>query len=137
MKNEEFQNLVLNELKSLRTDVAGLKTDVVSLKEGQSSLQADVAGLKTDVAGLKTDVAGLKTDVAGLKTDVSSLKEGQARIESKLDAVYDQTAILTEFRTEVNMKLDYLVEDNKSIHEILGDHEVSIRTLNRAMKRSG
>ena len=103
MTNEEFQNLVLKELGSI-----------------------------------KEDVSGLKEDVSGLKSDVCSLKEGQARIEirlerveNKLDAVHDQTAVLTEFRTESNMKLDNLLEDNKSIHEIVGRHEVSITTLNR------
>lgn len=110
MTNEEFQNLVLKELGSI----------------------------KKDVSGLKQDVSGLKEDVSGLKSDVYSLKEGQARIEvrlerveNKLDAVHDQTAVLTEFRTESNIKLDNLLEDNKSIHEIVGRHEVSITTLKR------
>lgn len=33
-------------------------------------------------------------------TEIKELKEGQNRIETKLDAVYNQTADLTEFRTE-------------------------------------
>jgi hypothetical protein len=36
---------------------------------------------------------------------VFNLKEGQARIEKKLAAVYDQTAELTEFRTETRQQL--------------------------------
>ncbi|HEX3029237.1 MAG TPA: hypothetical protein VHT34_08030 [Clostridia bacterium] len=96
MTNEEFQKLVIEELK-------GLKEGQKSLEEGQKSLEE------------------------GQK----SLEEGQKRIEKKLDAVYDQTAFLTEFRTEANMKLDSIIEDNKSIHEMLGEHEVSIRTLRR------
>lgn len=63
--------------------------------------------------------------------ELKDLKEGQNRIEKKLDAVYDQTAILTEFRTEANMKLDSIIEDNKSIHEVLGEHEIAIRTIKR------
>jgi hypothetical protein len=27
------------------------------------------------------------------------------------------------------MKLENIIEDNKSIHEMLGEHEISIRTL--------
>ncbi len=34
------------------------------------------------------------------------LTEGQERIEKKLNSVYDQTAMLTEFRTETNNKLN-------------------------------
>lgn len=48
-----------------------------------------------------------------------------------MDAIFDQTTSLTEFRTEVNIKLDNLIEDNKSIHEMLGEHEIAIRTLRR------
>ena len=70
-------------------------------------------------------------ELGRLKEGQKSLEEGQNRIEKKLDAVYDQTAFLTEFRTEANAKLDNIIEDNKSIHEMLGEHEVSIRTLRR------
>jgi len=62
---------------------------------------------------------------------LTTLEDGQNRIEKKLDAVYNQTADLTEFRTETNMKLDRLLEDNKSIQEVLGEHEIAIRTLRR------
>lgn len=34
-----------------------------------------------------------------LDNKIDTLQEGQSRIEKKLDAVYDQTAYLTEFRT--------------------------------------
>lgn len=61
----------------------------------------------------------------------NSMDEKIVLVGKKLDAVYEQTAGLTEFRTEANAKLDFLIEDNKSIHELLGEHEVSIRTLRR------
>lgn len=70
-----------------------------------------------------------------MDTKISSLENSMDEkivpVGTKLDAVYEQTAGLTEFRTEVNAKLDFLIEDNKSIHELLGEHEVSIRTLRR------
>ncbi len=62
--------------------------------------------------------------LSGIETDVKEIK-------NQLNAVYEQTANLTEFRTESNSKLDALIENNKSIHEILGEHEISIRTLRR------
>ncbi len=98
MSNEEFQKLVLEELRDLK---AGQK----SLEAGQKSLEAGQKNLEVNVS----------------------------RIEKKLDAVYEQTAVLTEFRTEINAKVDKILEENKSIHEILGEHEVSIRTLRRTV----
>ncbi|WP_053956050.1 hypothetical protein [Inediibacterium massiliense] len=50
-------------------------------------------------------------ELKSIKTDVNDLKVGQERIEKKLDVVHDQTANLTEFRTEINIKLDNI--DNK------------------------
>lgn len=96
MTNEEFQNLVIKELGTIKEDLGGLKEDVSSLKEGQIRLEVRLE-----------------------------------RVENKLDSVYDQTAILTEFRTETNQKLDNLIEENVSIHEIVGRHEVAISTLKR------
>ena len=37
---------------------------------------------------------------------LKDIKDGQARIEKKLDAVHDQTALLTEFRTEAYGKFE-------------------------------
>lgn len=110
MTNEEFQILVLQELKGIKSDIGDLKAGQKRLEDRQSVLEE-----------------GQKR----LENRQSVLEEGQKRIENKLDAVYDQTAILTEFRTEANMKLDSIIEDNKSIHGMLGEHEISIRTLRR------
>lgn len=52
------------------------------------------------------ELRGLKEGQKSLEEGQNWLEESQKRIERKLDAVYEQTAILTEFRTEVNMKLD-------------------------------
>lgn len=98
----------------------------------------ELGGIKEDLSDFKQDVSGLKQNISGIKEDVSSLKEGQTRIENrlekvenKLDAVQEQTAFLTEFRTEANMKLDNLIDENSAIHEIIGRHEIAISILKR------
>ncbi len=63
-----------------------------------TAVKDDISEMKKDISGLKEDVSGLKEDVSSLKEDVTELREGQARIEKKLDAVYEQTAELTEFQ---------------------------------------
>lgn len=89
LTNEEFQNLVLGELR-------GINEKINNLEGGQIRLENRLE-----------------------------------RLENKLDAVYDQTEMLTEFRTEAIIKLDKLMEDNRSFHEIIGRHEVDIATLKR------
>jgi hypothetical protein len=63
---------------------------------------------------------------------LGELQAGQERIETKLDAVYDQTAILTEFRTEVNSKLENLQSDLTTLEAISGKNLNDIALLKRA-----
>ena len=71
---------------------------------------AAIEELRNDVTELKNDVTGLKNDVAELKEDVQLLKKGQERTESSITG---------------------LREEMKSIFEILGEHDVAIRTMRR------
>ncbi len=117
MSNEEFQKLLLEELRSL--------------KEGQRKFEARLDKFEENL--IKFDERQERFDERQERFDERQERfdERQERFEKKLDAVIEQTAQLVEFRTEVNIKLDNIIEDNKSIHEMLGEHEVSIRTLKR------
>ena len=57
---------------------------------------------------LKSDVNDLKKEQIKTNERLTNLELGQERLEKKLDSVMDQTANLTEFRTEVNEKLENL-----------------------------
>ena len=59
---------------------------------------------------LKSDVNDLKKEQIKTNERLTNLEFGQERLEKKLDSVMDQTANLTEFRTEVNEKLENLKE---------------------------
>lgn len=122
--NEEFQKLVLKDLGSIKEDINGLKEDVSGLKE-------DVGSLKEDVSSLKAGQARIEVRLEKVEVKLENVENRLERVETKLDAVHEQTAVLTEFRTDTNMKLDYLLEGNKSIHEIIGRHEVDITSLRR------
>lgn len=56
--------------------------------------------------------------------DITELKGGQQRIEKKLDAVVDQTADLTEFRTETKESLTKLTTDVEAIRKDLSNVEI-------------
>ena len=80
-----------NEILSILKD---MQNSIKNLEKGQNDIKADVSTLKEDVNTLKEDVNVLKTDVKEIKKE--------------MNVVYDQTAYLIEFRTEVNIKLDDL-----------------------------
>lgn len=48
-----------------------------------------------------------------IETEQTKTNERLDRIEKKIDSVYDQTADLTEFRTDTTSKLDKLINVTK------------------------
>ena len=103
MTNEEFQRIVLEELKDL--------------KAGQGKLEDRIGSLE--------DSMGSFEDRMG------SFEDRMGSFERKLDAVVEQTAILTEFKEDTSKKLDIIIEENQVFKEILGKHEVDIRRIQK------
>ena len=59
---------------------------------------------------MENKINSMETKINFIESDIRELKDGQKRIEEKIETIYDQTANLTEFKTEVNMKLDKLCD---------------------------
>lgn len=53
----------------------------------------------------------VRRDIKDVKEDVGGLKQDVEKMNKKLDVVYDQVYNLTEFKTEVLMKLDDMNEN--------------------------
>lgn len=77
---------------------------------------------------LKQDMAEVKQDITGLKQDVTELRQDFRRLEDKLDEMEVKNA---NRHLELEAKLNLLAEDQQSIKEVLGEHEVAIRSLRR------
>lgn len=69
--------------------------------------------------------------LGSIESELKETKNKVTLLEKTVNAIHEQTEKSTEFKEEANKKLDTLIEDNKSIHGIIGEHEVSIRTLRR------
>ena len=106
--------LVLTELRGLRTDMDDVKSDI-------SVLKADVADLKTDVTALKTDVAGLKTDVAMLKTDMAGIKSELKVVNSRLDRLEQGQADILEQQREHTVLIHALMDGQVTLEERIAD----------------
>lgn len=82
-----------------------METEILKiLKEMQGSIQ--IIGTKVD--SLESRFDSLESKVDFLEVNQRELSSDVKEIKSKIELVYDQTAYLTEFRTEVNTKLDQL-----------------------------
>lgn len=68
---------------------------------------------KTELEPIKETIKDIQAEQKKTNERLTSLEEGQKRIEKKIDTIYDQTADLTEFRTDTTNKLDKLINVTK------------------------
>ena len=59
----------------------------------------------------------IQNDIKDINNKVNELSQGQNRIENKLNAVVDQTADITEFRTETKESLNTIGNDISQLKE--------------------
>lgn len=107
MTNEEFQSIVIESLKELR--------------EGQKVLE--------------DRQRALENRQMGFEDKQSVLEKGQKEILQLVKVIYEQTADLTEFKTEVNDKLDIMAEDSEVMKGLIGKHEVDIKVIQKKMEQ--
>jgi hypothetical protein len=133
---EKMLQLILDKLGELEKDVQAMKdhleklNDRVTLIESTMATKADIANMATkdDIADMatKADIADMatKADIANMatKADIADL----ATKAEVADIPAIKVAVL-----ETREKVGMIQEDQRSIHELLGDHEISIRTLRR------
>ncbi|WP_234122874.1 hypothetical protein [Clostridium hydrogenum] len=89
-----MENEILEILKQIQKEQVKTSERLERLEEGQKNL-----------------TEGQKKLEEGQK----KLEEGQERIEKKLDSVHEQTADLTEFRTETKESIDNLRKDINAV----------------------
>ena len=100
MVKKEFEEIVLEKLSNIETDVSVLKTDV--------------SGLKDDVSVLKTDVSGLKDDVSILKHKVDVLDNRTLITDKKIDGLYEKN---DELQDSINLNARYINQSFMKIAE--------------------
>ena len=93
-----------------------------------SSVKEDVSGLKEDISSVKQDVSELKEEQKEMNSDIKDLKTTTEAIKNRIEDLDSRNA---NTHVEIKAKLNKLIEDNKSTYEVLGGHEVAIRSLQR------
>jgi len=138
MNNEEFQRIVLEELRDLKAGQGrlGVRMDNIenrigSLEDRMGSLEDRMGSLEVRMDKIEDRMGSLEVRMDKIEDKVGKLEEGQGGILHSLDGLIEQTASLTEFRVEVNAKLDRIIDENRVFKEIIGRHEVDIEMLKK------
>ncbi len=135
MTNEEFQNRVLQELSSLKTEVSSMKSEL-------SSVKTEVSGMKTELSSVKTEQSSMKTEQSSMKTELSDMKAQQqentdlinalihnvAVANAKLDGLTISTAT-KESVIRVSKNIDRLGTDMSFLVRKAAEHDDDIREL--------
>lgn len=115
---EKMMEKVITKVDSLDTRMGSLEVKMDSLETRMGSLETKVDSLEAKVDSLEVKVDSLDAKVDALDTKV----EHYGQIQQ--DDVHGLLQVMDK-------KLTNLSEDMKSLAEVIGDHEIRIRTLAR------
>ena len=131
-----------------RLDRVEQRLDKVEQRLDKVEQRLDVVEMRLDM--LEQRVTKLEEDVQTIKQDIVILKENDKELTRRMNAVYDQVAFLTEFRTEMIMFRDEvykrfdnleqqtgrLKEGFEYLRDMTVEHEIDIRFLKRVVRAS-
>jgi chromosome segregation ATPase len=110
-------NEILQILKEMQGSINHIGAKVDSLESRFDSLENRFDSLETRFDSLESRFDSLESRFDSLESKVDFLEVNQREsskdvkeIKSKVEIIYDQTASLTEFKTEVNAKLNKLID---------------------------
>lgn len=81
--------------------------------------------------GIEKTLTEYNNRFSGIETEIKDIKTTLTRIETRQNAIFEQTAGLSEFRTEMLSSVKEIHDNQKSLSEIIGEHEMHIRSLRR------
>lgn len=135
----DFKVVTGNQLQNLSTKLSGLRSEVSELHHQLNELREEVSDLRGQFNELRDEVGDLRGQVNVLRDDVTDLRgqfnalelrtmrleETVNRIETKVDATFEQVGGLLEFRTETAAAIENLKKDQRAYQEIIGRHELN------------
>ncbi len=138
--SEALLQQILSEVQGMKSDIQTLKSDMQTVKSDVQTLKSDVQTLKSDVQTLKSDVQTLKSDMHTVKSEQATMKQAIAENTERIRLIETNMAtkkdvadipLIMQAVIETSQDVKQIREDQKSIHEVLGEHEISIRSLRR------
>ena len=91
------------------------EVDKITNEEFQKIVLEKLGNLEDTVVGIGNKVVGLEDKVVDLENKVVNLEKGQEEIKKDVKSIIEQTANLSEFRYEINTKVDKLTEEFNTI----------------------
>ncbi len=126
-------DLILNKIEEMKSE---FQTDMKQMKdEIHKDMKQMKVGIQTDMKQMKDEIhKDMKLMKAQLDENTEMIKailHRQDETDAKLEGLSLDFAKLHEEVVSIKADVSQLIEDQKSIHGLLGEHEISIRSLRR------
>ena len=87
--SDEIGNIILKELKEMRTEINGLETGINGIKNEIDGIKTEINGIKTEINGIKNEIDGIKTEIDGIKTEINGLKTELNGLREEVNRRFD------------------------------------------------
>ncbi|NPV26312.1 MAG: hypothetical protein HPY81_02400 [Firmicutes bacterium] len=121
MTNEER---ILKILETMQTEMKSMQTEMKSIQTEIKSIQTEIKSIQTEIKSMQTEIRTLNQQQKQTIEMVSDL----IRIVGNTNAAVEE---LREGQFHLETEVKEIKEGQKSIYQLLGEHEIAIRTLQR------
>jgi predicted nucleic acid-binding Zn-ribbon protein len=122
-----------------------MQEEVTGIKDTQKQMQEEITGIKDTQKQMQEEITGIKDtqkqmqeEITGIKDTQKQMQEEITEIKTDLKVVFNQTADLTEFRTEtrerfniIDKKLDALKLGQEVLAGEMGKQKLDIEMLKK------
>jgi len=123
---------VLNKILENQTTMTKRLDAVEALKEDLYNNTVSLGTLKEDLHNSGLILETVQTNIKTIaEVQYNHIAQSERRDEEIIKHIDDRTSLLESILKRVSADIEELKEDKKSTDEILGRHEVSIRSLRR------
>ncbi len=126
------ENLMEALLTQILNEVKDTNLRLSKVEQNQLHLETRFDALEQRQLALETRFDALEQRQLALETRFDALEQKQTSMDKKLDMIYEQTANLVEFRTEVNIKLDHLTNRVDTVDPITKENLYDLTKLKLA-----
>lgn len=115
--SEEILKQILQEIKEIKAEIGDMKVDITDMK--------------VDITGIKADQVTMKSQIAENTQLLKAVIHRQDEFDAKMDGLTLDVAKIHGEVSTLNNTVSEIRENQTSIHQMLGEHEVTIRSLVR------
>ncbi|MDW0118341.1 hypothetical protein QTL97_15525 [Sporosarcina thermotolerans] len=103
--NGDIAKQILAELQGIKAEMTEFKAEMAEFKAEMTEFKAEMKEFKAEMTEFKAEMTG---EIKGIKDELKLTNERLSNLEEKQQLIYDQTAHLTEFRTETTERFEQL-----------------------------